>query len=67
VAGDEPFTPVGRPQFERLGDLVAENVDREALLHLMENGASSGLPFVPPGTVRLQQRTGALVGQGSGG
>jgi len=67
VAGDEPFTARREAQFERLGDLVAENVDREALLHIMENGASSGLPFVPPGTVRLQQRTGALVGQGSGG
>ncbi len=67
VAGGEPFAARREAQVERLGDLVAENVDREALLRLIENGAPSDLPFVPPGTVDLQRRTGALVGQGSEG
>ena len=67
TAGDEPFAARREAQFERLGGLVAENIDREALLRLVESGPPSGLPFVPPGTVDLQRRTGALVGQGSEG
>ena len=68
VAGDEPFAARREVQFERLGDLVAENLDREALLRLIEDGPPSGLPFMPPGTQNgLQQKVGALAGQGSEG
>jgi hypothetical protein len=31
---------------ERLGDLVSENVDREALLRLIDDGPPFGLPVV---------------------
>ena len=44
--GDEPFAAAREAQLERLGDLVAENVDREALLRTVEAGAPAGLPVV---------------------
>ncbi len=44
--GDEPFAEARESQLERLGDLVAENVDREALLRLIDDGPSFGLPVV---------------------
>jgi adenosylcobyric acid synthase len=46
VAGDEPFAARREAQLDKLGDLIAENVDREALLRLMENGAPDYLPVV---------------------
>ena len=44
--GEETFAAAREAQLERLGDLVAENVDREALLRIVENGAPAGLPVV---------------------
>jgi len=44
--GDESFARAREAQLERLGDLVAEHVDREALLALISGGAPSGLPVV---------------------
>jgi adenosylcobyric acid synthase len=44
--GDEPFAAAREAQLERLGDLVAENVNREALLRTVETGAPAGLPVV---------------------
>ena len=41
IPGDEPFAARREAQLDKLGDLVAENVDREALLRLIEGGASS--------------------------
>ena len=49
VAGDEPFAARREAQLEKLGDLVAENVDREALLRLVEGGAPKGLPVILSG------------------
>jgi adenosylcobyric acid synthase len=46
LAGDEAFASRREAKLDRLGDLVAENVDREALLRLIDNGATEGLPFV---------------------
>ncbi len=46
IAGDEPFAARREAQLDRLGDLVAENVDREALLRLIEDGTPDGLPVV---------------------
>ena len=40
VPGDEPFAARREAQLDRLGDLVAENVDREALLRLIEGFSS---------------------------
>ena len=44
--GRESFADVREEQLEKLGDLVAENVDREALLRLIEDGAPRDLPAV---------------------
>ena len=44
--GDEPFAAAREAQLDKLGDLVAENVDREALLRTMEAGAPAGLPVL---------------------
>ena len=46
VAGDESFAARREAQLDKLGDLVAENVDREALLRLIEGGPARDLPFV---------------------
>ena len=58
--GGEPFAAAREAQLDRLGDLVAENVDREALLRTVEAGAPRGLP-----TVRLQ--ASGLTHQDNGG
>jgi len=65
--GEESFAARREAQFEKLGDLVAENVDREALLRLVEDGPPPGLPSVPPETIDVRRKTGALVDQGSEG
>jgi len=44
--GAEPFAAAREAQLEKLGDLVAENVNREALLRTLEAGAPAGLPVV---------------------
>jgi adenosylcobyric acid synthase len=44
--GAESFAGAREAQLERLGDLVAENVDREALMRLIASGVPEGLPVV---------------------
>jgi hypothetical protein len=44
--GEESFAAAREKRLDRLGDLVAENVDREALLRLIDAGPPTGLPFV---------------------
>ncbi len=44
--GQESFATVRERMLDTLGDLVSENVDRDALLRLIDDGASSGLPVV---------------------
>ncbi len=44
--GGEPFAAAREAQLEKLGDLVADNVDREALLAMIEAGAPRALPIV---------------------
>jgi adenosylcobyric acid synthase len=44
--GEESFAAAREKRLDRLGDLVSENVDREALLRLIDAGPPSGLPFV---------------------
>jgi adenosylcobyric acid synthase len=44
--GDEPFAEAREAQLEKLGDLVAEHVDREALLRLIDDGPPIGLPVL---------------------
>ena len=44
--GGESFAAAREAQLERLGDLVCEHVDREALLRLIDDGPPLGLPVV---------------------
>ncbi|MGP3921857.1 cobyric acid synthase [Streptomyces sp. 8N616] len=48
-APDTSFGALREEQLDRLGDLIEEHADTDALLQLIEDGAPSGLPFVPPG------------------
>jgi adenosylcobyric acid synthase len=36
-------------QLDRLGDLIEQHMDTDALWRLIETGAPRGLPFIPPG------------------
>jgi adenosylcobyric acid synthase len=44
--GNESFAAARERRLEKLGDVVAENIDREALLRLVEDGAPEKLPVV---------------------
>ena len=44
-----PFGALREEQLDRLGDLIEEHADTDALLRLIEAGAPDGLPFIPPG------------------
>jgi len=44
--GEASFAAAREAQLEKLGDLVADHVDREALLRLIDEGQPSGLPLV---------------------
>jgi len=44
--GGESFAAAREAQFEKLGDLIADNVDRDALMHLIDDGPPMGLPVV---------------------
>ncbi len=56
--GDLSFAAARERRLEKLGDVVAENVDREALLRLIVDGPPSGLPNVrlQVSGIRHQQR-----------
>ncbi|GAB7034293.1 cobyric acid synthase [Streptomyces sp. NPDC021749] len=48
-APDTRFGALREEQLDRLGDLIEEHADTDALLRLIEKGVPEGLPFVPPG------------------
>ncbi|MCP9208216.1 cobyric acid synthase [Streptomyces cucumeris] len=48
-APDTRFGELREEQLDRLGDLIEEHADTDALLRLIEDGLPDGLPFVPPG------------------
>ncbi len=48
-APDTSFAALREEQLDRLGDLIEEHADTGALLRLIEGGAPTGLPFLPPG------------------
>ncbi|MEU9864345.1 cobyric acid synthase [Streptomyces sp. NPDC047971] len=48
-APDTSFGALREEQLDRLGDLIEEHADTDALLRLIENGSPNGLPFIPPG------------------
>ena len=47
--GTGSFADVRQARLDALGDLVAEHLDTDAVVRLIEEGAPAGLPFVPPG------------------
>ena len=47
--GTSSFAQVRQARLDALGDLVADHLDTRAVLRLIDQGAPSGLPFVPPG------------------
>jgi adenosylcobyric acid synthase len=69
VAGGEPFAARREAQLDALGDLVAEHIEREALLRLIEDGLVSsqqsavssqlvGRASEPPRAVASQDEAG---------
>lgn len=48
-APDTSFGALREEQLDRLGDLIEEHADTDALLRLIERGAPAGLPFIAPG------------------
>ncbi|MFJ6051728.1 cobyric acid synthase [Streptomyces sp. NPDC092307] len=48
-APDTSFAALREEQLDLLGDLIEEHADTDALLKLIEGGAPTGLPFIPPG------------------
>jgi len=56
--GDYSFATARERRLDLLGDLVAENVDREALLRLISSGPPPDLPVVggPDGALRAEAR-----------
>ncbi|MEU3500238.1 cobyric acid synthase [Streptomyces hundungensis] len=48
-APDTSFGVLREEQLDRLGDLIEEHADTDALLRLIEQGPPAGLPFIPPG------------------
>jgi adenosylcobyric acid synthase len=49
AAPDTDFAAVREAQLDRLGDLIADHADTDALWRLLEDGAPAGLPFLSPG------------------
>ncbi|MGH3712865.1 MAG: cobyric acid synthase [Micromonosporaceae bacterium] len=49
VAPDTDYRRLRREMLDLLGDLVADHLDTDALVRLIEYGAPNHLPFVPPG------------------
>ncbi|HXW47794.1 MAG TPA: cobyric acid synthase [Streptosporangiaceae bacterium] len=54
VASDTCFAAMREAALDRLGDLVADNVDTAALCRLIEGGPPPGLPVLPPAGVRAR-------------
>ncbi|MER5636594.1 cobyric acid synthase [Kitasatospora sp. NPDC002227] len=55
-APDTCFAAAREERLDRLGDLIEEHADTDALWKLIEGGVpAEGLPFVPPGAPRPQE------------
>ncbi|WP_314172923.1 cobyric acid synthase [Streptomyces winkii] len=53
-APDTDFAALREEQLDRLGDLIEEHADTDALLRLIESGPPAGLPFIAPGAPEAQ-------------
>lgn len=47
--GTMAFEEVRQARLDLLGDAVADHLDTDAVVRLLEHGAPGGLPFIPPG------------------
>ena len=61
--GETPFAAAREGRLDALGDLVAENVDRDALLRLIDDGPPSGLPVVWLQVSGMGHQQGAASGE----
>jgi adenosylcobyric acid synthase len=51
--GSTSFAALREARLDLLADAIDEHLDTRALLSLIESGAPTGLPFVPPGAPKL--------------
>ena len=72
--GEQSFAAAREAQLEKLGDLIAHNVDRDALMRLIDDGPPTGLPVVRLQATGYSHRggigdesSGARIGAGSNG
>lgn len=54
-APDTSFAAARTAQLDLLGDLVADHLDTDAVLRLLDKGAPSGLRTIPPGAPPLPE------------
>jgi adenosylcobyric acid synthase len=64
IPGEETFADTRERRFDMLADLVAENVDRDALLGLIEHGPTPGLPVISSQLSAVSGEAGARAGVG---
>ncbi|RPK53172.1 cobyric acid synthase [Streptomyces sp. NBC_01260] len=57
-APDTCFAELREEQLDRLGDLIEEHADTDALWRLIESGAPTGLPFIAPGAPAAPEAPG---------
>jgi adenosylcobyric acid synthase len=62
LPGKSSFAAAREAQVEKLGDIVAENIDREALLRLIDDGPPSGLPVIAGQLISRSAGQQAAVG-----
>jgi adenosylcobyric acid synthase len=56
--GEASFAAAREAQLDKLGDLIADHVDREVLLRLIDEGAPRGLPVVRPQVSGIRPQEG---------
>ena len=64
--GEMPFAAAREAQLDKLGDLIAENVNREALVRLIDEGPPFGLPVVSSQLSAIGGQQGVVGGDASG-
>jgi adenosylcobyric acid synthase len=67
--GEESFATAREAQLEKLGNLVADHVDRDAVMRLIDEGKPAGLPLVSGQLVSIsasQQTSGGRTQSGGG-
>jgi adenosylcobyric acid synthase len=60
-APDTSFAAARQARLDRLGDLIEDHADTDALWRLIENGVDGGLPFIPPGAPAARAVEGELL------